>query len=179
VDFAANPHPGAGSGEVKAMTTQAEIDAFLAPKRFAFVGVSRDSGHFSRVVFREFRKNGLDAIPVRPDAVEIEGVRSFGTLREIEPPVECVLVMLPHDAIAGAAAACIGAGVKRVCFYRGAGGLDDNAIEECRAHRISVIADECPMMFLPNTGWVHRFHGWLRKISGTYPATSRAARPTP
>ncbi|HKA01627.1 MAG TPA: hypothetical protein VKE70_34175 [Candidatus Solibacter sp.] len=41
------------------MTTQAEIDAFLAPKRFAFVGVSRDSGHFSRVVFREFSKECL------------------------------------------------------------------------------------------------------------------------
>ena len=171
VDFAANPHPGAGSREVKAMTTQAEIDAFLAPKRFAFVGVSRDSGHFSRVAFREFRKHGFDAIPVRRDAVEIEGVRSYATLREIEPPVECVLVMLPHDAIAGAAAACIGAGVKRVWFYRGAGqgALTEGAIQICEANRIRAIRGECPYMFFDHTPWFHRFHGLVRKIRHTYP----------
>ena len=157
------------------MTTQAEIDSFLAPKRFAFVGVSRDSGHFSRAVFREFRKNGYEVIPVRPDAIEIEGVHSHAALCELLPPADCVLVMLPREGIAGAASACIAAGVKRVWFYRGAGGLDGKAIEDCRTHGIDVIAGECPLMFLPNAGWVHRFHGWLRRISGTYPATSPAA----
>jgi len=32
-----------------------------------------------------------------------------------------------------------------------------------------VVAGECPFMFLPETSWFHRFHGFCRKVSGKYP----------
>jgi hypothetical protein len=29
------------------------------------------------------------------------------------------------------------------------------------------------MMFLPEAGWIHRLHGLVRKITGTYPGQGR------
>jgi hypothetical protein len=36
-----------------------------------------------------------------------------------------------------------------------------------------VIAGECPLMFFRDAGWIHRFHGWVRRI------TSNTSRTTP
>ncbi len=50
------------------MTTRREIDGFLALKRVAMVGVSRDPRDFSRMLFREMKKRGYDMVPVNPGA---------------------------------------------------------------------------------------------------------------
>jgi len=153
------------------MTTQADIDDFLAQKRFAFAGVSRRSGDFSREVFREFRKRGFDPVPVHPVVAEIEGARCFSRVQDIQPPVDSVLLMTPVDATATVATDCIAAGVKRVWFYRGAGTrvMNSEAMAHCRAAGLRVIPGECPLMFLPGAGVVHRFHSWVKKKRGTYP----------
>jgi predicted CoA-binding protein len=153
------------------MTTQADLDDFLAQKRLAIVGVSRRSGDFSRELFREFRKQGYDPVPVHPIAAEIEGARCFPRVQDVQPPVDTVLLMTPPGATAIVAMDCIAAGVKRVWFYRGAGtrAINEQAIEHCRAAGLQVIPGECPMMFFPRAGLVHRFHGWIKKVRGTYP----------
>ena len=154
------------------MTTHTDIDDFLAQKRFAFAGVSRRSRDFSREVFREFRNKGYEPVPVHPLAAEIEGARCFARVQDIQPPIDTVLLMTSRDVTASVAMDCIAAGVKRVWFYRGAAtrALNGQAIEQCRAAGLQVIPGECPMMFLPQAGVVHRFHGWVKKIRGTYPS---------
>jgi uncharacterized protein len=66
---------------------------------------------------------------------------------------------------------CAEAGVTRVWMYRaaGSGAVSDAAVQFCADHGISVIAGECPFMFFPGTAWFHRFHGFVKKIAGTYP----------
>ena len=154
------------------MTTQAEIGQFLAHKRFAIAGVSRQSRDFSRELFRAFRKRGYNLVPVHPQAAEIEGARCFARVQDIEPPVEAVLLMTAPAVSAAVACDCVAAGVKQVWFYRagGAGALHGDAIETCRANGIGVIPGECPLMFLQGAGPIHRIHGWVKKIRGTYPA---------
>jgi hypothetical protein len=44
-----------------------------------------------------------------------------------------------------------------------------DAVKFCEANGIAVIAGECPMMFLSGGAWFHRLHGWLKKITGSYP----------
>jgi predicted CoA-binding protein len=153
------------------MTTHADIDDFLAQKRFAFAGVSRSARDFSREVFREFRNKGYEPVPVHPLASEIEGARCFARVQEIQPPIDTVLLMTSAAATAQVVADCLLAGIKRVWFYRGAASsaLNTQAIELCRAAGLQVIPGECPLMFLPQAGVVHRFHGWVKKIRGTYP----------
>ena len=75
------------------MTRMENVRDFLAQKRFAMVGVSRQPKDFSRALFREFQTRHYQPVPVHPDVTEIEGVRCFAHLRDIQPPVDSVLLM--------------------------------------------------------------------------------------
>jgi predicted CoA-binding protein len=153
------------------MTRMENIQDFLAQKRFAFIGVSRQPKDFSRALFREFQTRDYDPVPVNPEAEEIEGVRCFAHLRDIEPPVESVLLMTSPTMTNLVLRECVEAGVNLIWFYRGAGqgALTEGAIQICEANRIRAIRGECPYMFFDHTPWFHRLHGLIRKIRHTYP----------
>jgi predicted CoA-binding protein len=65
---------------------------------------------------------------------------------------------------------CVEAGVKRVWLYRaaGRGSATPEAIRLCEENGIAVVPGECPFMFFPNTGLLHRFHGFVRSIASVY-----------
>ena len=52
-----------------------QIDGFLALKRIAVVGVSRNPKEISYTLWQELRQRRYDAIPVNPAATEIDGKR--------------------------------------------------------------------------------------------------------
>ena len=143
-----------------------EITEFLAQKRFAFVGVSRQPNDFSRTIFREFRSRGFEPVPVHPQAGEVEGMSCYARVQDIQPPVDRAFLMTPPAATGTVVRDCAAAGVRHVWMHRGAGrgSLNGEAIEFCRSQGIGVVPGECPMMFLPGAGWMHRFHGWLKGI---------------
>ena len=153
------------------MTQMENVKDFLAQKRFAFVGVSRHKKDFSRMLFREFQTRGYEPVPVHLEVAEIDGARCFVRLRDIQPPVDSVLLMTPGSVTNVLVQECVEAGIKRVWFYRGAsqGALTDSAVRVCETNGISAIKGECPFMFFDGTPWFHRFHGLVKKITGTYP----------
>jgi len=65
------------------MTVMERIQDFLGQKRFAIAGVSRRPKDFSRALLREFRERGYDAVPVNPEAREMDGQPCFARLQEI------------------------------------------------------------------------------------------------
>jgi len=147
------------------------IDEFLAQRRFAMIGVSRNPRDFSRELYRAFRKRGYDVIPVRPDAVEIEGRTSVASVTEIQPPVEAALLMTAPSVTETVVPECAAAGIRRIWMYRatGAGAVSPKAVAYCAGKGIEVVPGECPLMFLNQTGWIHRAHGLIRRIKGRYP----------
>jgi predicted CoA-binding protein len=147
------------------------IHDFLAQKRFAFVGVARQPRHFSHSLFREFRARGYEPVPVHLVSDLIDDVPCFRSLREIDPPVDSVLFMTPSAVTEVLVRECIDAGIKRVWFYRatGRGAGSPAAVKFCEDHGVSVIPGECPLMYFPGTAVIHRLHGGLKKIAGTYP----------
>jgi len=151
--------------------TMREIEQFLALRRIAFAGVSRDPKHFSRVLWREFRARGFDTLPVNPAVAEIDGFPSYPSVKDIRPAVEGVLILTPAAASAGVVRDCIDAGVPNIWLYRGGpgGAVSAPAVKLARDHNLLVIAGECPFMFLPNTGWLHSAHRGLRWITGQLP----------
>jgi predicted CoA-binding protein len=160
-------------------TTLRDIDDFLALRRLAVVGVSRDAKHFSHVLWQELRQRRYEAIPVNPNATEIDGQRCYARVQEIAPPVEGVLVMTPAAVSAQVVRDCVEAGIHNVWLHKGAGGgpgaVDAAAVELCREHGIALVAGQCPYMFLPGTPFFHEIHGFFRKLTGGYPKDGRAA----
>jgi len=154
------------------MTSMQQIQDFLGLKRFAMVGVSRQPKDFSRVLFRELLARGYQAVPVNPDAGEIDGQPCFAHLNEIQPAVEGALFMTSSAVTGRLVAECAASGIKRVWMFRGsgAGAATPATIRFCESQGISVVSGECPFMFLPGGAWFHRFHGLVKKIAGSYPS---------
>ena len=153
------------------MTTIHDVEDFLALKRIAMVGVSRNPEDFSRALFREFCNRGYDMVPVNPHADTIEGRDCFQCLQVVKPAVEGVLVMTSFTETLGVVQDCAEAGIERVWLYRasGTGAVSPEAVAFCSRNGIHVVEGFCPYLFLPATGLLHRVHAVLLKLGGRYP----------
>jgi predicted CoA-binding protein len=140
---------------------------FLAHRRIALVGASREEQAFSRIVLGELLRRGYDVVPVTPAAEEIAGHRCFGRVQDIQPPVEAALVMTAPAKTAEVVEDCVRAGVRDVWLHRGAGpgAGSPAALEICRANGIVPVTDLCPFMALPNAGVAHRVHHFFRRLA--------------
>ena len=153
------------------------IEDFLAQKRIAMVGVSRHPKDFSADLFQELRRRGYDMVPVNPKVREVMGLPCYPRVQEIQPPVDGALLMTTPEVTDEVVSDCAAAGIRRVWMYRagGKGAVSLKAVAFCQEHGIQVIPGQCPFMFLPGAGGVHKFHGFVRKITGRYPKHQHAA----
>jgi predicted CoA-binding protein len=154
-----------------AATTMKQVEDFLALKRIACVGVSRDPRHFNTMLWQEFRRRRYDAVPVNPNATEIDGQKCYASVKDIKPPVDGVLIMTPSrltDAVVRDAAE---AGVKHVWFYGGAmpGAVTPSAEAFATEKGMDVVKGLCPYMFFPGSGAMHAPHRFWKKLTRTYP----------
>ena len=53
------------------------IEDFLAQKRIAIAGISRNSATDSARLFEEFIRRGYDVVPVNPNTAQVRGRRCF------------------------------------------------------------------------------------------------------
>ena len=152
------------------------IEDFLGQKRMAMIGVSHEPGNFSVYLFRELCRRGYDVVPVNPHLPAVLGHRCFANVLDIEPPVGAALLMTSPEITETVVKDCAEAGIRRVWLYRagGTGAVSEKAIAYCQERGIRVVPGECPLMFLPQGGPVHRLHGFLRKITGRYPKHAHA-----
>jgi predicted CoA-binding protein len=154
------------------METKASIESFLAHRRLAVVGVSRNPKDFSRAVLRAFLDRGYDAVPVNPAGGRAHGRDCVARVADLDPPPEAALLMTPPAATLEVVRECERAGIKQVWMHRGAGrgAVSEAAVEYCRQHGMEVVAGECPFMFLPGTGFPHGLHRFLRRLAGRRPS---------
>lgn len=153
------------------MTSMQLIQDFLGQRRLAVVGVSRQPRDFSLALFRELRKRGYDAVPVNQEAEGIDKQPCFARVQSVNPPVDGALLMTSPQVTEKVVRDCAEAGIKRVWMYRagGTGAVSPAAVTYWAEHGIAVIPGECPFMFFKGSGWFHRLHGMVRKITGADP----------
>ena len=147
------------------------VEGFLENKRLAVVGVSRNERDFTRVLFRAFLERGYDAVPVNPQLTEADGKSAVAHVADISPAVDQVLVLTPPPANKQVVEECVAAGIKRVWLYGAVthGASTPDAVEACDRAGVTVVAGECPFMFLHETGFIHTLHGCIRRLTGQYP----------
>jgi uncharacterized protein len=148
-----------------------EVKSFLNYKSIALVGTSRDAKHMSRSLMTSMIDNGIDVIPVHPEAESIEGRKCYKRLGDIESTPEAVIVMLNKSMFKEIVEQCITAGIKNVWLYGviGPKSIDEDLQNYCLENGINLIAGYCPFMFLEKTDTFHKFHGFIWKMVGLYP----------
>ena len=153
------------------MATRATIDQFLAGKRLALIGASRDEKAFSSTILRELQAKGYEMFPVNPATDIVGGLRCFHHVSELPPDIHGAIIMLPAEHSADAVRACIAHGIPRVWLHKGVGpsSVSDEAVALCREKGVAVVDGACPLMFAQPTAWIHRVHRGERKLLGKLP----------
>jgi predicted CoA-binding protein len=72
------------------------INEFLQPKKFAFIGLSRDPKKFSRNIFKELAVKGYDLYPVNPNMDDVEGIKCYHDVSDLPESVSYGLFMTPE-----------------------------------------------------------------------------------
>lgn len=145
---------------------------FLAQKRIAVTGVSREAAsHGANVVYRRLRERGYDVYAVNPNAVSVEGDRTYPTLLSIPGGIDAVVIGTQADRAPATMRECVELGVHHVWMHRsfGPGSVSSEAADYGRRHRVSVIAGGCPLMFAPTADGGHKLMRGLCRLTGALP----------
>lgn len=155
------------------MRTISEAAAdFLAMKRIAVTGVSRNAGsHGSNVVYQRLRERGYEVFAVNPNAEQVEGDPSYQNLTSIPGGVDAVVLGTRPDRAEDAMRECAELSIKHVWMHRSVGGgsVSPAAAEYGRQHGIEVIDGGCPLMFPPADDPGHRVMRWMFTLNRHVP----------
>jgi predicted CoA-binding protein len=157
-------------------TTEDRVHDFLAQKRIAVAGVSRDKRHHpvGNLIYGRLKKTGHEVFPVNPHMATFEGDRCYPDLRSIPGGVDGVVIITRPETTTRIVRDCREAGVRRVWMHQSlapGSSVSPEAVEYCRQHGITVIAGGCPMMFGPGADFGHTCMRWILKLTGRLEAT--------
>jgi len=92
-----------------------DLDALFRPRSVAVIGASRDPDSMSGTLLRNVRQSfGGPIFAVNPHADEIDGLRTFQSLGDIQSPVDLVLIAVPAASVLDVARQCVEKRVKAV-----------------------------------------------------------------
>ena len=155
-------------------TLETKVHEFLAQKRIAVAGVSRNRGHHpvGNLIYRRLKDTGHDVFPVNPHMGTFEGDRCYPDLQSIPGGVDGVVIVTRPEITQQIVHDCAAANVHRAWMHQSVGkgsSVSPEAVEYCGEHGISVIAGGCPMMFGPSVDFAHTCMRWLLKLTGGLP----------
>jgi predicted CoA-binding protein len=155
-------------------TLDMKVDDFLAQKRIAVAGVSREkSSHpAANLIYHRLRASGHDVFPVNPHMQTFEGDRCYPNVQSIPGGVDGVVIITRPETTERIVRDCSDAGVHRVWMHQSLGkgsSVSPTAVAYCHQHDISVIAGACPMMFGPGVDFGHTCMRMFMKFTGGLP----------
>jgi len=153
-------------------TVSEAANAFLAKRRIAVTGVSRDaSGHGSNVVYDRLSQRGYEVFPVNPNAEAINGDPCYPDLSAIPGGVEAVVIATRPERAQATMEECASLGIEHVWMHRsfGEGSVSPEAAAWGRKHGIQVIDGGCPLMFEPTADVGHKAMKVLFTLTGKVP----------
>lgn len=155
-------------------TLEAKVNDFLAQKRIAVAGVSRDNSHHptGNLIYRRLIAAGHAVFPVNPHMQTFEGDRCYPDVRSIPGGVDGVVIVTRPEVTEQIVHDCTEARVNRVWMHQSIGkgsSVSPEAVEYCRQHDISVIAGACPMMYGEHPDFGHTCMRWILKFTGGLP----------
>jgi uncharacterized protein len=156
-------------------TTHAmRVQEFLAQKRIAVAGVSRDNSHHpaGNLNYRRLKRTGHQVFAVNPNMQSFDGDPCYPDLQSIPGGVDGVLIITRPELTERIVRDCTAAGVRRVWMHQSivkGSSVSQAAVDYCRHRDISVIAGTCPMMYGPGVDFGHRCMRWIQQLTGGMP----------
>ena len=131
-------------------------DILKSVKTIAMVGASADKTKFSYGVLRQLSEIGYDILPVNPNPAlqEIRGLKVYGSLEDIDKPIDMVDVFRPKEEFYGFAKKAIA--LKAKVLWGQIGVYDDAAAKLAEDAGLKVVMNRCPKIELFRPFWKPR-----------------------
>lgn len=151
------------------------VQAFLAQKRIAVVGVSNTRPSGANFNYEKFKTAGYDVYPVSPHAESFQGQPCYPDLKSIPVKPDAVFVFASPRVAEIIARQCVELGIKHLWMHcmmgvkpglmTGASSVSPEAVQLCRENGISVIPGTCPAQFI-NPDFGHLLMRGLWRMMG-------------
>lgn len=129
------------------------LDAFFKPRSVAIVGASRHAGSIGRKLLDAIIASGFRGAiyPVNPKAAEINGLRTYSSVKDLPETVDLAVVVVPRHAVLGVVEDCGMRGVRAVVVITagfaemGAEGvaLQQRLVEMIRRYGMRMVGPNC------------------------------------
>jgi len=149
------------------MTSKKSVDEFIASRNFAIAGVSRNRRKFGNTIYRELKQKGYKVFPVNPNCDEVEGDKCYRKLESIPDKIDALVINLPPAIALDTLRQANDYGVNKIWLQQGS--QSDEAVEYCEDNDIDCVSNECVLMFMKPTAFIHKFHRWIWGVAGKLP----------
>ncbi len=124
------------------INTTESIDALLALKTWAVVGLSNNPERAAFGVAKLLQEKGHRIIPVHPSAEVVHGQIGYSALTQIPEPVDVVDCFVNSKLVGEVVDEAIKIGAKAIWLQLGV--IDDEAIKRAKAGGLITVMDQCP-----------------------------------
>ncbi|OEF96248.1 CoA-binding protein [Desulfuribacillus alkaliarsenatis] len=114
---------------------------FEDAKTVAVVGLSVSEDRPSYMVAKYLQNRGFTIIPVNPKATEILGEKCYGSLAEIDIPIDIVTIFRRSDYVLPIVEEAIEKGVKAIWMQFGV--VNEQAYQTAKNAGVEVFMDKC------------------------------------
>jgi hypothetical protein len=143
------------------------IKSFIQLKNIAVIGVSSKGKGFGIAVFNHLKDNGYTVFGVNKNGGFSDSIKLYNSLATIEHKIDGIITVVPPAETEIIVQEANELGINNIWMQQGS--ESKNAIDFCNQNGISVVHNECIMMFVEPVKSFHSFHRWINKLVGKYP----------
>ena len=158
---------------MKTTTLDSTVHDFLAQKRIAVAGVSRDAGHHpvANLIYHRLKASGHDVFPVNPHMQTFQGDRCYPDLQSIPGGVDGVVIITRPEITERIVRDCHDAAVPRVWMHQSTGKATSvGGNGGAAVNTGSRDAGACPMICVDGADFGHTCMWWFLRLTGGLPA---------
>lgn len=141
------------------------MDKFFNPKSVAIVGASSKKGKIGYEILHNVIKSGVKAYPVNPSYNEIDGLRCYPRISDIDERVDLAVIAINAESTVDAIEECGKKGIKHVVIISGGfketgkHELEERLIKTAKKYGIRIIGPNCIGVF----NGVNRFNTFFQQ----------------
>jgi len=131
---------------------------FFTNNQVLFFGVSSNPKSFSRSVYKDFIKKGVNVYPINTRGFKLDGKDVYKDINQISQTPECAYVLLSKENTRAAVVSLKGKGVKKVLFHSRKT-VDQETLNYCESLGMEAVV-ACPKMMISDAP-IHKIHGFF------------------
>lgn len=110
---------------------------------YAVIGATQNINKYGYKVLMDFRNKGFQAVPINPKYEEIEGIKCYPSLLDLDDRPDVVIVVTQPEVSLKIVDECANLQLDKIWFQPGA--ADEEVLQACQKQGINCITEECIM----------------------------------